>query len=187
MKVEQQKICKAKSKQTGRQCKQAVVPGYEVCYHHGANGGPPKGNKNAMKHGAYVNELLDEHEKAIFQEFYQDLHRDFEFNESSDRRILEVACIYFVRLLRALKGGDNEDVYKVDLLLSKKLSELKVTKEKREGEIVNVRTSPAEWISKLLEEVRQEEEEEEKQKAEVETAETEKNSHICEKKSDASD
>ena len=31
---------------------------YEVCRMHGAGGGAPKGNSNALKHGAMVAELL---------------------------------------------------------------------------------------------------------------------------------
>ncbi len=66
--------CKAKSKRTGKQCQRPAVTGYSVCYHHGANpqnhGGPPEGNKNALKHGAYVNKLLDEEEKIIFDEYF---------------------------------------------------------------------------------------------------------------------
>lgn len=45
--------CKARSKQSGIQCKRHVTPGYEVCYYHGAGGGAPKGNSNRLTHGVY--------------------------------------------------------------------------------------------------------------------------------------
>jgi len=154
-----QKIrCKAKSKRTGQQCQQWAVEGYSVCYHHGANpnnrGGAPKGSKNAMTYGAYVNELIDEGEKEIFDLFYNQLHQDFVLNKSSDEMSTQMACIYFVRLIRAIKGGNAETINKIDLLVSRKLTELKATKEKREGDTINLKTSPAEWAASLLEKVK---------------------------------
>lgn len=150
----QGKRCKAKSKTTGQQCRQFVVPGHEVCYYHGANrknsGGASEGNKNAMTYGAYVNKLLDEGEKAVFQEFYQLLHEDFNLNKSSDRMSVELACLYFVKLTRAIESGNAEAMYKMNLLLRSQLKDLKVTKEKREGEAGGLQTSPAEWAANLL-------------------------------------
>ena len=46
--------CTAKSKRSGEQCRNHAVKGKTKCrIHGGANDGPPKGNKNALKHGAY--------------------------------------------------------------------------------------------------------------------------------------
>lgn len=46
--------CTATSKRTGERCKRFCAPGKTVCKWHGGNScGPPKGNKNALKHGAY--------------------------------------------------------------------------------------------------------------------------------------
>ena len=46
--------CTAKSKRTGERCKRFCAPGKTVCKWHGGNSnGAPKGNKNALKHGAY--------------------------------------------------------------------------------------------------------------------------------------
>jgi uncharacterized protein YjcR len=42
--------CRAKSKRSGLQCLSPAVRG--VCRMHGAGGGAPRGNKNALKHGA---------------------------------------------------------------------------------------------------------------------------------------
>jgi hypothetical protein len=152
-----QKIrCKAKSKRTGKQCQQWAVIGYEVCYHHGANpknhGGPPEKNKNAMTYGAYVNKVLDEEERVVFQEFYTLLHKDFILNKSSDRMSAELACIYFVKLTRAITSANAESIYKMDLLVRNQLKDLKATKDKREGEASGLQTTPAEWAANLLEE-----------------------------------
>ena len=35
------------------------VRGYEVCRMHGAGGGAPKGNKNALKHGLHAAEAVE--------------------------------------------------------------------------------------------------------------------------------
>lgn len=42
------------SKRTGERCKRFCAPGKTVCkWHGGASNGAPKGNKNALRHGAY--------------------------------------------------------------------------------------------------------------------------------------
>jgi uncharacterized protein YjcR len=151
-----QKIrCKARSKRTGKQCRQWAAVGHLVCYHHGAGGGAPKDNKNAMRYGAYVNKILDEEELVIFKEFYKLMHEDFILNRSSDRMSAELACIYFVKLTRAVNSGNAEAIYKMDLLVRNQLKDLKATKDKREGDTINIKTSPAEWATKLLERVQQ--------------------------------
>ena len=46
--------CQAKSKTSGKQCRQPAMKGKRVCYYHGGmSPGAPKGNKNALKHGRY--------------------------------------------------------------------------------------------------------------------------------------
>lgn len=52
--------CTAKSKRTGERCKRKCAPGKTVCKWHGGNSkGAPKGNKNALKHGAYESISLE--------------------------------------------------------------------------------------------------------------------------------
>ena len=48
--------CRAKSKQSGEQCKRWSSPGKEVCYYHGGakGSGAPKGSQNRVTHGAYL-------------------------------------------------------------------------------------------------------------------------------------
>jgi uncharacterized protein YjcR len=43
--------CSARSKRTGKPCRSPPVRGYSVCRMHGAGGGAPRGNRNALKHG----------------------------------------------------------------------------------------------------------------------------------------
>lgn len=61
MQCKDQPRCKAKSKQTGKQCKQvgrSVCPSCGVCRYHGcncgSNRGAPKGNQNGLRHGLYA-------------------------------------------------------------------------------------------------------------------------------------
>ena len=50
--------CRARSKRSAFQCRAPAVRGYAVCRMHGAGGGAPKGNKNALKHGDFTAEGL---------------------------------------------------------------------------------------------------------------------------------
>ena len=50
--------CHAKSKRSGLQCRAPAVRGHSVCRMHGAAGGAPKGNRNALRHGASSAETL---------------------------------------------------------------------------------------------------------------------------------
>jgi hypothetical protein len=59
--------CHARSKRSGLQCRSPAVRCHSVCRMHGARGGAPKGNKNALKHGARSAEALalTEHVQAL--------------------------------------------------------------------------------------------------------------------------
>jgi uncharacterized protein YjcR len=50
--------CRAKSKRSGLQCRAPAVRGHSVCRMHGASGGAPRGNRNALKHGEFAAETL---------------------------------------------------------------------------------------------------------------------------------
>jgi uncharacterized protein YjcR len=51
--------CHAKSKRSGLRCQAPAMRGHNVCRMHGAGGGAPKGNKNALKHGLYSAEAIE--------------------------------------------------------------------------------------------------------------------------------
>ncbi|MGG1663960.1 hypothetical protein [Brevibacillus sp. NRS-1366] len=51
--------CKARSKQRGEQCKNWAKPGWDVCRFHGAGGGAPKRNVNAVKTGEHQSIWMD--------------------------------------------------------------------------------------------------------------------------------
>ena len=56
--MNQAKRCHAKSKRSGKPCQAPAVRGWAVCRMHGACGGAPKGNRNALRHGRYTAEAI---------------------------------------------------------------------------------------------------------------------------------
>jgi uncharacterized protein YjcR len=50
--------CHAKSKRSGLRCQAPAIRGTSVCRMHGAGGGAPRGNRNALKHGDFTTETL---------------------------------------------------------------------------------------------------------------------------------
>jgi hypothetical protein len=50
--------CHAQSKRSGLQCRAPAVRWSNVCRMHGAGGGAPRGNRNAVKHGEFTAEGL---------------------------------------------------------------------------------------------------------------------------------
>src|SRR6478735_6620551 len=50
--------CHAKSKRSVLQCRAPAVRWANVCRMHGAGGGAPRGNRNAVKHGELAAETL---------------------------------------------------------------------------------------------------------------------------------
>jgi hypothetical protein len=54
----QARRCRARSKRTGKPCKAPAVKGWLVCRMHGAGGGAPQGNRNALRHGRYTADAI---------------------------------------------------------------------------------------------------------------------------------
>ena len=147
--------CKAKSKKTGQQCRNHAIKGKNVCrYHGGLSTGPknpsrPFNNQHARKYGAYISEILTK-DIWIFEQFFDTLHEDFELNKSTDKMAAELACLYFVKIIQAQREGDLASGDTHDRMCRMQLKDLKATKSAREGEVVNIKTSPAEWAAQLL-------------------------------------
>lgn len=147
--------CKAKSKKSGQQCGNWAINGKNVCRIHGGRSTGPKkparhmNNQHARKYGAYISELLKA-DVWIFEKFYDTLHQDFELNNSTDKMAAELACLYFVKIIQAQREGDLASGDTHDRMCRMQLKDLKATKSAREGEVVNLKTSPAEWAAQLL-------------------------------------
>ena len=149
------KQCKAKSKKTGNQCGNWAITGKNVCRYHGGKSTGPKdksthfGNKHARKYGSYIAEILKK-DIWIFEKFYDTLHQDFDLNNSTDKMATELACMYFVKIIQAQREGDIPSADTHDRMCRLQLKDLKATKSAREGEVVTLKTSPAEWAANLL-------------------------------------
>jgi uncharacterized protein YjcR len=68
--MSQARRCRARSKRSGKPCRSRAVKGSAVCRMHGAGGGAPKGNKNALKHGRYTAKAIAE--RRWLRELLQD-------------------------------------------------------------------------------------------------------------------
>ena len=149
--------CTARMKSTGERCTHPAVAGYNVCRMHGANHknhpGPPKGNLNALKHGAYVKKMLTDEEKAIFEDILAAIHRDFDLNESTDLAQASMAAFYYAKWHCAVLGNANAAIGEFDVLFRKQLECLKTTRVQRDTS-GGQQTTPAEWAVALLESVR---------------------------------
>ena len=146
------KQCKAKSKLSGVQCKNPAVNGFEVCRMHGAKGGAPKKNLNALVHGTFVDRFLREGEHEMFDKFMSGLKKDIpDMNESADYAIAVTAGMVFIRLQRAIEGDAQPN--SVDFLsktLIRHLEALKITRHARKGTDINLPT-PVQWALELIE------------------------------------
>lgn len=118
--------------------------------------GPPEGNSNRLTHGFFSNKVLDTDEMPLYRSIITAFHKDFDFNESSDKLQVELVAIYYVRLGRALAANNMDNAERIDRLIRSHLRGLKTTKLSREGETNNrPETTPAEWATALLERVAQ--------------------------------
>ena len=75
LKANQAPRCGAKTR-VGTPCKAPVVKGRKRCrMHGGASPGAPKGNKNALKHGYYTQESIEQRRKAhaLIRQMYETL------------------------------------------------------------------------------------------------------------------
>jgi len=144
--------CKAKSKISGERCQNAAVRGFEVCRMHGAKGGAPKKNLNALVHGTFVDRFLREGEHEMFERFMSGLKKDIpDMNDSADFAIAVTAGMVFIRLQRAIEGDAQPN--SVDFLsktLIRHLEALKITRHARKGTDINLPT-PAQWALDLIE------------------------------------
>lgn len=100
--------CTATSKRTGERCRRRASKGKSVCRVHGADSpGAPKGNKNAMKSGAYetiVRETLFEDE----QEFAESVSLDPVETLKEQIRMLRVKELRLARRMKQAMQAEKE-------------------------------------------------------------------------------
>jgi len=110
-----------------------------------------------LRHGFLAFEVLDEAERKDFLATVNQMHEDFNLNKSSDFIATELVAMCMLLLRRAAKNGDLKAIETHDRTLRMHLADLKATKSAREGDTVNINTTPAEWASALLKSVDEEE------------------------------
>ncbi|MEW6202131.1 MAG: hypothetical protein AB1546_09160 [bacterium] len=115
-----------------------------------------------LKHGFLAFPVLDEEERKDFLATVNQMHEDFNLNKSSDFIATELVAMSMILLRRAAKNGDLKAIETHDRTLRMHLADLKATKSAREGDTVNIKTTPAEWASAFL---KSEGEEEERERA----------------------
>lgn len=153
--IDDARRCTAKSKQSGERCKRPAAAGKRVCYMHGAKAGPPKGNLNALIHGIYVSRVVNDEEQRIYDAFLAEIREDFALNDPSDEIAVQMAAMAFVQFARAFKAGDAKAAETFERIVRNNLKDLKATKIAREGEGQEIKTTPADWATALLEKVRE--------------------------------
>lgn len=148
--------CTATTKTTGRRCRQPAAPGYSVCRYHGAGGGAPKGNLNALIHGAYVARVLSDDEQRIRSAFIDRFRQEFELNASSDEVALQMAAMSLIQFLRAQKAGEEAAASAQARIIRNCLRDLNATRSSRERGGAPLHTTPAEWATALVEQIKAE-------------------------------
>lgn len=89
------KRCKATNRK-GKRCGNWAVKGYDVCYYHGARGGAPKKNKNAVttgEHEVIWIDALEKDEKNLISKITLDkikqINNEIKLTEIRERRMLK--------------------------------------------------------------------------------------------------
>lgn len=104
MQNQEKQQCTAKSKRSGKQCRNPPVKGKKVCrMHGGTNDGAPKDNQNAKTHGAYTKFLDDDdiaasvEEEAVLESLDDDIKanaimrsRGFRLSKSPDPEVKQI-------------------------------------------------------------------------------------------------
>lgn len=98
--------CKAKNRK-GEQCKNWAKPGWEVCHYHGAGGGAPPGNKNAVKTGEYETILLDaldDDERVLFHAVDTDVLKQID----EELRLITIRERRMLQRLNGLRSSGDQ-------------------------------------------------------------------------------
>ena len=171
------KQCKARSKRTGKRCKNPAVKGFDVCRMHGAHtagsnlpgrkaGGEkppgsgrdlPKGHTMSMKHGAYSARLLPD-EQADYEAIKADLEKELDGPNGlsvTDRLLILRVAANAAKITSATEKEAPAAVliplHRLELEL---LRELKATRASK-GTVPTSGTTPAEVMGNLLAKLRE--------------------------------
>ena len=110
-----------------------------------------------LEHGFMAFKVLNDDEREDFLAIVKRLHDDFQMNKSSDFYATELVALSLIKFRRAVKNDDMKSIEGYDRIVRMHLADLKATKSAREGDTINVKTTPAEWAASILKRVEEEE------------------------------
>ena len=110
-----------------------------------------------LRHGFLAFDIFTPEERQDFLSVVNQMHEDFELNKSSDFYATELVATNLILFRRAVKNDDVKAAEAYDRMVRMHLSDLKATKSAREGDTVNIKTTPAEWAASILKRVEEEE------------------------------
>ncbi|MHB9124581.1 MAG: helix-turn-helix domain-containing protein [Armatimonadota bacterium] len=114
-----------------------------------ASGGPP------IYCGLYADRMLRLGERELYDEVIKNLRADYAAITNTHTLHLELAAVYYVKLVQAQAEGDWEQAERFDRMMQSHLKELKAAKKKQESEQkYKTGDTPAEWAAEMVEKYR---------------------------------
>ena len=114
--------------------------------------GAPFGNRNAVKHGGYLNREPSPEERALTAGIEARFLRDFPMSGKADTRLIHTVAEACLALSRGLNADSPDATMRADRRLRKAIKALKAQKAQR----AKPETTPAEWASDLVRRFREE-------------------------------
>jgi transcription termination factor NusB len=118
---------------------------------------PAVSTLNNMKHGIYAGRFLTAEEKEIFESMIERFHAEYVLNSSADFIQLELACLYYTQLGRAIALEEWQTAERIDSMMRRHLTDLKTIKKSRVGDTApkgEQEMNATEWAQQLLEKVK---------------------------------
>lgn len=110
-----------------------------------------KGNKVAVKHGAYATAFVSDEEMGSFLAIRQEIAREFKKEIGPDTPMLDAAALLYIRHGNAMCSGEVIIANQIMASILAMLDRLKATKSTREGSgVVDAPKSASEWAAELL-------------------------------------
>lgn len=109
--------------------------------------GAPFGNRNAVKHGAYVEGKPSPEELVLIADIEARFLRDFPGSDEDDIKLISTAAEACLMMNRALAADCADAAMRADRRFRKAIKALKAKKRRRGDEL---QTTPADWAANLL-------------------------------------
>jgi hypothetical protein len=107
---------------------------------------------NAMIHGVYASQCLTSAERHLFDDIIERFHDEYELNSVADFMQLDLVCLLYLHMGRAIAGEDWDKAERLDTMLHRHLSDIKATKHvHKDDEIPVSQVSPVSGISPVSE------------------------------------